>query len=1172
MSQSERRRSSHRSEKERMSRTSSRRSHRDSERDSERDNRQSSRASYGGSISDVEREDRYDSNNKYRHLAKKLSKDKSKLKDKLRRLLDKVDHRTEEHRDELEKTQEYFQEQIAELANERDRALVEKEFILRKFDEKLNKYRNILEKKYEIKNSQVVKRLETAIATLQKRLSEQIDEREHVKETAEQYYSQRDEQHRRNIADLEDQLLKTRELHAKERKELQMLTKTFTDEKEQIILRMNKEYDEELKKVLTEKNTTIIALQGVKDNMERRAKFAEKERDNQITNAKMECEQVKIEYERKVAQLNKTYNQRFAEMKERHEGQLTESNRVNYQNLELQKEEYERKLENIEYTHKRDMEQHDNDKKKEIHTLQDIINNLKKENTKLKVNFNENVLQRVSQVNVQHDKIVNKIKIEMGATIQKKNDELEAMKERTDRIQTEMKNEHDKLKSRLADISTEIQQTKQNSDNMNTQFIKRLNEQKLRSDGIIAEKEMKIYEVTRQMKKLSEETVDQFNFLDRKLKLAKQELEEMTAKFHKVKADLNDAENNSSIYKKEVIRLSQINSQFDVKLKSLQGEISGYERKLKQSEVEINRSESLSAKFKGDSSRLAQVEVQFRQSQIKYQEELEKLRAQLKEKEDIVEKYNNNFRNNGERSTRLQQMVCELQEKKRQMEAEIEVKGKEIAHLEQELEISRRDANDNLVRLNQVKNQLSTDVRAQVKSMQELKDHEIKSLNNEVTKLQEKVSITEKSKDALATSLNALTTERDKLKKDLIKYEQSQTDVNCLTEENDSLKQQIARIKIQIQESERTNNARVEGLQDELNKAHEKIRKHAAKEGEINNLQTEIDRLKDNFASTMNKVTKQNQREKGELENLRRNAKNLIDNKTRVEQQNIQLTNQLNTIQQNYRNMIDKIQNDSTIERNRVHELTKQLAELQETEQRARGLEQLVNKLRKEYRNEFEKNESMYKNKVVKLQREVDNLNRQINQNDQRLENAKLDYLKKLNEAKLLPPEDQQKMIDLGRERDEMKIQLDAAEKKLEKLQFEFASVSAIIKTKTQIIQQREADLRKLEQNLRNTPPKILDPMFKKQRDEALSHLRSSKLEINKLKEEVLELTQKLGVAESLVKDIEKQKNITVKSQTDLKKTFVENLNQQQARHEKEMERREARIRELEQMITGKGK
>lgn len=74
--------------------------------------RVSSRSSnYGGSISDIEADD----SEKYRKMVKKLARDKSDLKHKLRRLLDEVEFKSKEHSVELEKTQDYFQDQINDL-------------------------------------------------------------------------------------------------------------------------------------------------------------------------------------------------------------------------------------------------------------------------------------------------------------------------------------------------------------------------------------------------------------------------------------------------------------------------------------------------------------------------------------------------------------------------------------------------------------------------------------------------------------------------------------------------------------------------------------------------------------------------------------------------------------------------------------------------------------------------------------------------------------------------------------------------------------------------------------------------------------------------------------------------------------------------------------------------
>jgi hypothetical protein len=137
-------------------------------------------------------------------LLKKLAKDKEKLKVKLNKLIDDFEKQSEDHRIELEKSQDYFQDQINDLIEERDTTqdalekmrnsiIDDKEKIRQNFEQKLLKHKETLEKRYGSKDSQVVKRLENTIISLQDRLTQQLEERERNKDTMEQYYTEREE-------------------------------------------------------------------------------------------------------------------------------------------------------------------------------------------------------------------------------------------------------------------------------------------------------------------------------------------------------------------------------------------------------------------------------------------------------------------------------------------------------------------------------------------------------------------------------------------------------------------------------------------------------------------------------------------------------------------------------------------------------------------------------------------------------------------------------------------------------------------------------------------------------------------------------------------------------------------------------------------------------------------
>jgi chromosome segregation ATPase len=141
---------------------------------------------------------------------------------------------------------------------------------------------------------------------------------------------------------------------------------------------------------------------------------------------------------------------------------------------------------------------------------------------------------------------------------------------------------------------------------------------------------------------------------------------------------------------------------------------------------------------------------------------------------------------------------------------------------------------------------------------------------------------------------------------------------------------------------------------------------------------------------------------------------------------------------------------------------------------------------------------------------------------------------------------------------------------KLFELEKKYVEMSEDCKNRKIELDQREVQIKKLEENYRTAPPKLIDPSLKKDRDEALALVRQQKSDMAGMKDELLRLSQKLTLAEMLIKDLEKDKEMLNESQRELKANFLANLNSQEDRFHTELIEKNARIRELEEILTNK--
>lgn len=482
--------------------------------------RSRSHSVYSGSTrTEHENTDSHDSHNKYKRLAKKLTLDKSKLKEQLRELLNEITNISTSHSKELEKTRDYFQAHIDELSYERDQILdeleqekmvivQEREKLTRQYEQKLQSNRENTERRTDGKNSTQIKRLENTVLLLQQKLDEQNEEREKIKENAEQFFNSRTSQMQQNIVDLEDQLKKSRELHAKERRELMQLTQTFTLEKENMRRAIEKDRDAEINKILEEKNTTIIALQGLKDDMEKRSKAADKTRDEQQREMHVDMENKTNSVMKRCELAIDTLKKNIEEQKDHHAIEL-QRQRAEYENkFELERKDHAHALASKEFDNNKYILSVKESTHKELERL--LVSNEKLQNDVARLNdqTTQAVLEKEEKLSKEYEQLCVQNRARHEAQLYDLQTEKEELRERLSRNISDLNENNEMMKKQISTLKESLKTTQVNSQDMNNQFIVHLNKQKDIFDQTLNEKEERINALEKQLKKLSDEVVD----------------------------------------------------------------------------------------------------------------------------------------------------------------------------------------------------------------------------------------------------------------------------------------------------------------------------------------------------------------------------------------------------------------------------------------------------------------------------------------------------------------------------------------------------------------------------------------------------------------------------------------------------------------------------------------
>ena len=1282
-----------------------------SSRDSSRvgSERRNSTSSYGGTISDIEAED-------YKRLAKKLAKDKEKLKDKLRRLLDDVEDKSEEHRKEMEKSQNYFEEQLNDITEERDKAyddlenmrnamISEKEKIRNNFEEKLNKHKESLEKRYVSKDSQVVKRLENTIVVLQERVNQQIEERDRLKDTTEQFYIQREENLRQTITDLEEQFRKLKDTQIRDRQDMNKTAKTFNDEKEFMMAKLRKEKEDEISNVIAEKNAAFVSLQSLKEQIEKRAKNADAQRDEEMCKMKFEVADAKRNFETKYAECTIVFKNSIAEIKQQYEGKLYSQDQQHKTEVEQLRKEYENNYYNITGETSRKIEHVITEKDSKITELTNTLARLNKQ------------LETTTGAD---SKKYEHIICDLQCQYENKDKEVKDAYLRHEKIVGELTDSNIRLKEQLAIVKDNSKKLQDYSQNINSQMVSTVTKQKEQAEKDIASRDMTIDRLDRQLKKITEESIDRVNSAERKLKNTVEDLKEITDKHTSTKLILDKREKDILLQKDELSRVKETNDLYVEKLRK-----SHFEKELLESKVKTfeDMIKTRDVTTESEKNRYSQIHSQFQNLQIRLKElefELETKNKSTKALQTDLDNINKtllvttseNIKVKNQLTDDLKKAVSLITlEKDRVIEdmkksySQLEHTYKfQIAQKEKDMDTLRCQFADNIrkevVRISTEKDRTIEDGKKRLLELENIvkvesknKEQDIESIRNQLNnshRIELSRSVTEKDKTIEDCKKRLLEVENRLVSESRNKQVEYQNMKNKLTETNrielataiaekdktiEDGKKRLLEVENKFATELRNKDAEIQSVRDKLNESSklemskvkgdkdrliDEYKKnitelenkltsvYLSKDNELHSIREKINEINRAELSKMaierDRIVEEHKKKISELESKLsasdvnketeiQNIKNKIIEGTRQELQKISIEKEriidelkkrnvslekdislsLHETMKNInlakeelrkdhsktifdkdkaseelRKKIAQLEHDILVhsqirqklsdqvdvskkEREELSQLRIEVHRLSEKSLKSDQVQAVLQEGKNRLQEAFTKLTTEHSSQIQKLQDKLTDVTKRLQASEDLCDRTKTAYNAYVDsETKKHGPESKSKINELERERDSLLAQLASSDKKIQQLQYDIAAATATLRIKSQTLDERESILRKTEEAIRAAPPKLLDPSIKKSRDDALIHLRQSKLELGKVQDQSMNLLQKLKIAEDTISDIEKEKNLILKSQIDIKQTFIDNLNQQQQSHDKELNDKNNRIKELESMLMDK--
>ena len=719
----------------------------------------------------------------------KLLKDKLKYKNEIKKYKQEIRDRIEEHRLELERVQEYFQEQIVSLTEERDdlseQIFSEKERLRTNFVNKLSMEKKRLENLYGSKNS-VALRLQSNLDKLQTQLQQKIEENEMIVDNQETQLSELNSKHDLDMETLKEELHNTRKMFDREREDLRRGKQLFQNEKDQSLAVLRREKDNEIQDIAIEKDTVIQSLKHQISNLKRDNELQQRESERALVELRNENELSIQERNRVIDRLKETHIRSLDQLKVQNEGKLHNLNEQMNKKLQeskdlmettLRKKENEHNLVVQSYiTSSKTVEQESNKKidemKKQIADLQDQnIKNTEYQNRKNK----DAILDTISKYEIELNNLEKRLA----------NENKESNQDRDDTI-NELERLNHTLGAQVGHYRSAMDHMKVDTDRLKEQFISNLNKQKQNDDKVIQEREKVIKDcenriniLENQLKSAQTNNSSKLESANNTIKMLEDKNKNLTERISAEESNRNQLslnydkqlkESRDILAKKISIEIEKVKNESDHQLKESNDKIKQLETKLQQASL-----------YRANISGLQEKQIQaikndHHQSleQIK-KESVSKLNSYDKKIQDMENKIKQKDKKIGEYEIQIKQI-------KKESLSKLDLSDQKIREMEKKVSVSSKTENDKLdlegklkMAENKIKdvqrisenllNKQRLEYQTQIESEREnrrkereelIKKSKDKSTEEQLKKTQEKLNLANSENDKLKQENNAI--------------------------------------------------------------------------------------------------------------------------------------------------------------------------------------------------------------------------------------------------------------------------------------------------------------------------------------------------------------------------------------------------------------------------------
>lgn len=1099
-----------------------------------------------GTVTDIEDPDQ----DNFRQMTKKLTREKTSLKDRLKKLLIDVENNNKEHKQELEKTHDFFQKQINDLAKDRKRMQGELQEFKNSFSGSSESHSDDKSFISELqKCNNIIRSHQKNIQELEERLKQKDYEINNIKE-----------KNRNDNSSMEESFIKMRDAYTIIKRDFEKLT----IEKESINNELFRR-DEQIAILGKDKEKIFNELLKNSESIEKKYRLILQERETEIKDLKSDVNKINLSSEDKNSTASKIFIKKIEELKESYEFKIMSMD-SNYKN------QIDQLTNNIQDEKKRNYI----DCEEKIKKLKNFYNSMNEKNETevkiLKVNNEDlkgRLLNNESEIRDIYSQKYSKLLDEHQSKFNLKEKECNEYKLVLTRIEADCKEKIDNLDQQNYYLKNSIKKLQENSQSINIQFVENLNKQKELAEKEISDRDNSINQLKNDLKKIHVEYMFKVQEINIDFKNTTNTLKDLKDKYVNSQNNISLLETNIKEFQNQILKQKQnINELLD-KQKVYECEKNILEKKLQNSIEDYNKKTISHDKYEIDIAR-------YKENESNNRENITNLKCDLNSIQKDLTYYKENY---NKRNYVLENKIVELE---KELETYKNIK-EDVKKLE-----------DKIIEITSEKNKYENsnlDLTSKLEDNQTCKteiENELKIVKTEHSKCM----IIQIENFKLKTTLEKSQSDLETLQKDLqVKTQHYSKSYEKLVMEHNSSINECAKLKNDIDIS----NQNITFHQQKCFESLKECKKYKDKfddlykdkincsdkgEGELLLKNREIEELKNNLRSidhdknelkkTSNDLYEKFISVQKELEIKIKECSEikLIQKESEYKDEQIKsLNSQLIKIHDNYNQNISKIKdqrNKVTDEYNILKQKEKMFIDQAKDMDILKSMISSVKNNSELIKKESENNHKKDLETVHKKLQESTDIIVVYNKN---IENIRNDGLIKLQEKEKLLEKEKLVNIQFQKENIQLQTKMSEMESKMNEIQHRSATASAMIDAKNQLLKQREEELKKIEENIRNTPPKILDLTIKKARDEALSRLRKKELEIAKLKEEINNSSQKLYIVENMVKESENEKKMIVTSQTDLKNSFIDSLNRQQHKHEKEINEKNERIKELEKVL-----